>query len=313
MINDFGSTLTIIKKPDKRTVMGVAFLKKNVEPIHVLLLLITLLLSLNSQAAKTIRMYDTDHGIPAYAKGLLRLVLSKVPEKKYVFDESTFNNTEERNIQMLEDGTLDVLWYTATKENEERMRPIRVCLFKGLLGYRVLMIAKGNQYRFDNIKNIEDLRKISLGQGRFWADTVILKENHLKVVEVTKHVSLFFMLEGDRYDGFPRGIHEPWEEIKRWSNFEFEVEKNLLLVYHNPYYFFVNKNNSELAQDIEKGFDIAIEDGSFDQYLLNDPAIKEALLKVNLKNRIIIPLENPSLSPLTPLNDKRLWFDPYNY
>jgi Bacterial extracellular solute-binding proteins, family 3 len=292
--------------------LRLSFSNKNIKLIGYILILATFLLSLNSQA-KTVHVNSDKNGIPAYAKGLLRLVLSKVPEKNYKLDESTPNNTEERNIQMLEDGVFDIVWYTSTKENEERMRPIRVCIFKGLLGYRVLMIKKGTQHKFDNIKNIEDLRKVSLGQGRFWADTVILKANNLNVVEVTKYFSLFDMLDGDRFDGFPRGIHEPWKEIEQRPNLSLDVEKNLLLVYQNPFYFFVSKTNSELAKDVEKGFDIAIEDGSFDEYLLNDPAIKEALLKVNLKNRIIIPLENPSLSPLTPLDDKRLWFNPYNY
>jgi hypothetical protein len=265
--------------------------------------------SLNTQA-KPLRMVDSEDGIPKYAKGLLKLALSKIPEK-YEWDESTANVTENRVIQMLADNELDIVWYATTNDFEERMQPIRICIFKGLLGYRVLMIKKGTQHKFNGIKTIEDLRKVSLGQGRMWADTDVLVANQLNVVKVMKYDGLFFMLDGDRFDAFPRGVHEPWNEIATRPTLDLDVEENLLLVYPNPFYFFVSKSNNELARNIEKGLRIAIADGSFDDYVFNDPELKTALEKANLKNRIIIPLKNPTLPKLTPLDDKSLWFDPY--
>lgn len=266
----------------------------------------------SSAQAKPLRMVDSADGIPKYAKGLLRLILSKIPEKQYTMDDSFVGSTENRTIQMLVDNELDIVWYATTNDFEERMLPIRICIFKGLLGYRVLMIKKGTQHKFNGIKTIEDLRRVSLGQGRMWADTDVLVANQLNVVKVMKYDSLFFMLDGDRFDAFPRGVHEPWNEIAGRPTLQLDVEENLLLSYTNPFYFFVNKSNPELARDIERGFRIALEDGSFDEYLRNDPSIGAALAKANLKNRIIIPLKNPSLPPKTPVNDKSLWFDPYS-
>lgn len=269
-----------------------------------------LMLSLNVHA-KPLRMVAGNDGIPTYAKGLLKLALSKIPEK-YEWDESAPTNTEARIIQMLDENQLDVCFYATTNEFEERMRPIRIPMFKGLLGYRVLMIKKGTQSKFDGIRTLEDLRGVSLGSGRFWADTDVLLANNLNVVKVLKYNGMFFMLDGGRFDAFPRGAHEPWGEMARHPNLELEVEKNLLLVYPNPFYFFVNKSNAELANNIEKGLRIAMEDGSFDQYFLNDPAVKDVIEKANLKNRTIIQLKNPGLPKLTPLDDKSLWFDPYS-
>ncbi len=261
--------------------------------------------------AKPVRVVDSNDGLPSYAKGLLKLALSKLPEK-YELDESTKNNTEGRVIQMVDENQLDVCFFATTNEFEERMRPIRIPMFKGLLGYRVLMIKKGDQSKFDGIRTIEDLKRVSLGSGRFWADTDVLVANGLNVVKVLKYDGMFFMLEGGRFDAFPRGAHEPWAELAKRPTLDLEVEKNLLLVYPNPYYFFVNKNNVELARNIEKGLRIAMEDGSFDQYFLNDPAVKDVLSKANLKDRTIIQLKNPTLPKLTPLDDKSLWFDPYS-
>ena len=269
-----------------------------------------LMLSLDVHA-KPLRMVSGNDGIPTYAKGLLKLALSKIPEK-YEWDESAPTNTEARIIQMVDENQLDVCWYATTNEFEERMKPIRIPIFKGLLGYRVLMIKKGTQSKFDGIRTLEDLRRVSLASGRFWADTDVLLANGLNVIKVLKYDGMFFMLDGNRFDAFPRGAHEPWGEIARYPNLELEVEKNLLMVYPNPFYFFVNKSNTELAKNIEKGFRIAMEDGSFDEYFLNDPAVKDVLAKANLKDRTIIQLKNPTLPKLTPLDDKGLWFDPYS-
>jgi hypothetical protein len=258
---------------------------------------------------KPLRMVDGREGINAYAKGLLSLALSKVPTK-YQWDESTPNNTESRIVRMLEDGELDIVWYASTEELESQLHPIRIPMYRGLLGYRILMIKRGTQHKFDHIKTLNDLKSVSLGQGRFWADTNVLTANGLNVVKVMKYEGLFFMLDGDRFEAFPRGVHEPWQEIQNRPQLSLDVEKNLLLAYTNPFYFFVNKSNQELARDVQRGLEIAMEDGSFNEYFFNDPTVQDVLNKANLTNRIIIRLENPTLPKATPVNDRRLWFDP---
>lgn len=276
----------------------------------VLGLLFSLLILPLESYAKPLRMVAGDGSIPTYAKGLLKLALSKLPEK-YEWDDSTPTNTEARIIQMVVENQLDVCWYATTNDFEDRMLPIRIPMYRGLLGYRILMIKKGTQSKFDGIRTIDDLKRVSLGSGRFWADTDVLLANNLNVVKVLKYDGMFFMLDGSRFDAFPRGAHEPWAEMKSHPSLDLEVEKNLLLVYPNPFYFFVNKSNTELARNIEKGLRIAIEDGSFEQYFLNDPTVKDVIANANLKNRTVIKLQNPTLPKQTPLEDKNLWFDPY--
>ncbi len=260
---------------------------------------------------KNLRVVQGNNSIESYAKGLLKLALSKLPEK-YVLEESIPNSSEERMVSMLMDNQLDVVWYATTNDLEERLQPVRICIYRGLLGYRVLMIKQGMQHKFDGITTLSDLKRVSLGQGRFWADTNVLTANGLNVVKVLKYEGIFYMLDGERFDAFPRGVHEPWSEMKRYPKLALDVEKNLLISYVNPFYFFVNKSNPRLAQDIEKGLRIALEDGSFDEYFFNDPTVKDVVEKANLKNRTIIHLDNPSLPPKTPVNDKSLWFDPYS-
>ena len=274
--------------------------------------LIACLFTVSTQIhAESLRMVQGNNSLESYAKGLLKLALSK-SSSKYDWQELVPNASEERMVSMIMDNKLDVVWYATTKDLEERMQPIRICIFRGLLGYRVLMIKKGNQHKFDGIRNLEDLQRVSLGQGSFWADTNVLLANNLNVVKVLKYEGIFYMLDGDRFDAFPRGAHEPWSEIQRYPKLALDVEKNLLLSYTNPFYFFVNKSNTKLATDIERGLRIALEDGSFNEYFMNDPTVKDVITQANLKNRTLIQLKNPGLPEKTPVDDKSLWLDPYS-
>lgn len=262
--------------------------------------------------ATPVRVVEGNNSIEHYAKGLLKIALSK-SSKKYQLQESVPNTSEERIVNMLIDNQMDVVWYATTKDLEERLQPIRICIYRGLLGYRVLMIKKGTQHKFDGINNLADLRRVSLGQGRFWADTNVLTANNLNVVKVLKYEGLFHMLDGERFDAFPRGVHEPWSEMQRYSDLALDVEKNLLISYINPFYFFVNKSNTALAEDIERGLRLAIEDGSFNEYFLSDPTVKDVMAKANLTSRTLIKLDNPVLPEKTPVDDASLWFDPYSF
>jgi hypothetical protein len=262
--------------------------------------------------ATPVRVVEGNNGIERYAKGLLKLALSK-SSKKYEIQDDIQNVSEERVVSMLMDNKMEVVWYATTKDLEERLLPIRICIYRGLLGYRVLMIKKGTQHKFDGINNLADLRRISVGQGRFWADTDVLTANNLNVVKVLKYEGLFYMLDGDRFDAFPRGVHEPWGEMERYPDLALDVEKNLLISYINPFYFFVNKTNTALAEEIERGLRIAIADGSFNEYFLSDPTVKDVMDKANLTSRTLIKLDNPGLPEKTPVDDPSLWFDPYSF
>lgn len=260
-------------------------------------------------SAKTLRMVTGEDGVAQYAKGLLRIILSKMPDT-YQWDESIPVSTEARITQMLVDDKLDIIWYATTKDFEERMQPIRIPIYKGLFGYRIMMIKQGTQYKFDGIRTLSDLKRLSIAQGRGWADTDILEANGLDVIKVTQYTSLFHMLDGDRFDAFPRGVHEPWVEMGRNPELALTVEKNILVVYPNAFYFFVNKNKQNFAQALEQAFRVAINDGSFDKYFFSNPMVKDVIKNANLADRTVIRLDNPLLPRGTPIDDKTLWFNP---
>ena len=87
------------------------------------------------------------------------------------------------------------------------------------------------------------------------------------------------------------------------------MEKNLVLIYPLPTYFFVTHKDPELAKDIEYGLESAIKDGTFNKYFYGSPEVQEALQKADLGSRRAIRIKNPYLPKATPLSRKELWLD----
>ncbi len=282
--------------------------------MRTLFLLPTILLcaicSFSWAEEKTLRINVSADPNGAYTTKMIQLALKHI-DKKYKLSVGEDTYSARRIMEEIDSGGLDIFWASANAELETKFEPVRIPLYKGLLGYRIFIINKNNQAKFDNIRTIDDLKKITIGQGKTWADTDILVANNLNVVKVNKYDGLFYMLDGGRFDAFARGVHEPFRELEAHSNLkDLTIEKNLLLVYKMPFYLFVSKNNKALAHDLEAGLTRAIEDGSFNDVFFNDPSVKDVLAKANMKNRRIFKLDNPTLSKETPVDRKELWFDP---
>jgi len=220
-------------------------------------------------------------------------------------------NEARQQDSLLRSININVWWSSTTEEKEELFLPVRIPLRKGLLGYRISFIAKEKQSLIDNISTHDDLKDYTIGQGIGWGDVDVYRANNLQVA-VANYENLFKMINYNRIDLFPRGIGEIFAEYKNNKDTlpNLAIEKNLLIYYPWPYYFFFNKSDSELARRVESGIRMMISDGSFDvifqQY--NSDAIKEA----NIESRRIIQIDNPFVPESTPLSDKSLWFNPFS-
>lgn len=266
--------------------------------------------SMSAISAETVVRYNsTADPSGDYALSMIRLAFAHI-DQKYKLQELPGQYTQTKLIEDLKSNNLDIIWAATNKELEEVILPVRIPLYKGLLGHRLMIIRKGEQAKFDQVHTLDDLRKIPLGQGSSWADTKILEANGFKVVKTLKYPGLFFMLDGGRFDAFPRGVFEPFGEVEKHPELNLAVEQRLMLVYRMPFYLFVNKENKQLARDLELGLNRAIADGSFEKVFLAAPNVQTAIQKGNLKNRIIFNLDNPSLPKETPLDRAELWVDP---
>ena len=247
-----------------------------------------------------------------YYVGLLEIALENTEKTDGPFQlsRSTTSMMRSAAIENLSKGLgVDVMWIMTSHEREETLLPVRIPLLKGMLGYRAFIIREMDQGKFNSINNIADLRKFTAVQGDFWSDTRILEANGLPVTGVKSYESMFFLLSKGRYDYFPRGINEIWKEIELHRDNNLAVEERIILQYDSPMYFFVSKDNAELADRLFRGLSVALEDGSFDKYFFRDPIIMETFNKTKLKSRKIIRLENPYLPKETPLKDSKLWLD----
>lgn len=283
-------------------------------PINRAVLIISLLLSLSlsltvfAAEQKTVITNMKSNVQTDYMNGLLKLALS-YSDKKYNFSSTSEVYSRPRVMESVKAGSISVMWGGTSEEMEREFIPIRIDAYRGLMNHRLFFIRQGDQARFDKINTLEDLKKIKLGQGRSWQDAAILESAGLNVIKTTKKPSLYHMLDGARFDAFPRGANEVWTELTAFPELKLAVEKHLVLIYPLPTYFFVTPKDPELAKDIEFGLESAIKDGAFDRYFYQSPEVKEALEKADLRNRRAIRIANPFLPKATPLDRKELWLD----
>lgn len=239
---------------------------------------------------------------------LLKLALDK-SGVAYQMRPSKIKMEQGRSLLQLEKGEdLDVLWSMTSRDREQKLRPIRIPIDKGLTGYRVFLVKPENLKKFAQVSTLEQLRRYEAGQGSHWPDTRILQANGLNVYGATGHENLFNMLDAGRFDYFPRSITEVWDEIAAHPGRNFEIEPTILLAYPAAAYYFVNKKNLALAGAIETGLRRAIRDGSFDQLFY--AYYGEFIRNADLPKRKVIRLRNPLLSDETPLQQPHLWFRP---
>lgn len=241
-----------------------------------------------------------------YPLQLLQLALSKT-STEYRIQTAEFPMNQERQVLEIEAGrTIDVGPIPSSAEREARLLPIRIPVNKGILGWRLGLVRKGDRDLVAGVRTLDDLKGVRLAQGHEWPDTNILRANGIDVITAPKYEVLFKMLEGKRFDFFPRSVMEIWDEQAINAD-SLEVEPHLALHYFYDAYFMVNRKNTKLAQDIREGLEKAIADGSFDKLFLQH--FGEQLRKARLDKRTVIELRNPLLTPETPSNRPELWYD----
>lgn len=241
-----------------------------------------------------------------YFVDLITLALQKSGEPYKINFVSIAPHTERRSIAFLKSGTYSIHWLNTRKKYEEELLPIRIPLFKGLIGLRLLLINESDIDIFENITNVAELKKLITLQGSDWQDTIILRENNFTLKTSTTFSNLFRMLSHKRGDFFPRGIAEIWEELETHPNLNLVVDNSLALYYPAAYYYFVAKGNIRLKNAIELGLNIAISDGSFDELFMQYSG--KFIQPAHLKNRRVFFLNNPNMPEATPFDRKELWF-----
>ncbi|HSC67883.1 MAG TPA: diguanylate cyclase [Cellvibrio sp.] len=243
-----------------------------------------------------------------YPVALLKLALQKSGDR-YEPKASRLDLSQYRTLRHVELGrNLDVTWTLTSPEREERLLPIRIPIDRGLLGWRLLLIADADTQTFAQLDSAEQLKALRAGQGHDWPDYPILQDNGFKVSPSSSYEGLFHMLQRGHIRYFPRALTEIQHELDARPHMGLSIAPQWVLYYPAPVYFFVKKDNTALAAAIEQGLEIAIHDGSMRKLFIEH--FGAAVLSAQLQHRKIVQLNNTLLPPETPLARSELWFTP---
>jgi hypothetical protein len=183
-------------------------------------------------------------------------------------------------------GLIDLSWAMTSAQREREVLPIRIPIDRGLIGWRVALLK---QHRLADFARIDSLQALKRYRG-------------------DQYESLFKMLAAGRFDYFPRSLIEVREEWLAHAEMGLAVEPTLLIRYPAALYFFVSKQNRQLAADLERGLNKAVREGKLQA--LFEQHFGSLLKELNVSGRRVIELRNPLLPPQTPLQRPELWYRP---
>lgn len=219
--------------------------------------------------------------------------------------------SRDRTLDELVDGQNIHLTVEAAKPDwVNNLLPVYIPVRKGVQGYRIFLIHRDSQTQLSGVTNLEQLKQIPTGAGSQWSTAKVMRDEGFNLVTGPKFDGLFWMLMGDRFRTFGRGINEaPLELASREKLFpNMVIEKSLGLYLPLPTFFFVSPAHPQLAQRIGEGLKIMIADGSLDDifYAYHLEMIESAALS----QRRIFPVRNNTLPKEVPLNTQEYWFKP---
>lgn len=246
-----------------------------------------------------------------YHVDLLQLVLDKT-EKQFgpchLTVLETYQPINRIHLNIGGGRRFDIVDSTVNPKRDEQLQPIRFPIYRGLMGYRVMVIREGDQQRFDHIRKVKDLRSITIGAGFNWFDLQLVEEQKVPTVTAVDLETLYRMLPAGRFDAILRGSQEILIDKVRLNPKGHQVEEKLVLAYPLPVNYYVKKNNTALAARVRTGLEAAFKDGSFQTFFDSHKLIRETMELVKLKDRHFMYLCNPTLPENVPLENPEYWF-----
>ncbi|MES2825687.1 MAG: hypothetical protein V4732_18950 [Pseudomonadota bacterium] len=205
--------------------------------------------------------------------------------------------TMQRYAMLLTEGDMvNVGWGTpGSMLSSSDATSIDLDIFNNLLGYRICLINKTGLIDLANIKSLAAFRQLKVGQGINWADVPIYTHNDISTVGAPTFESLFQMLALNRFDCLALGANEVQNLYREKKDIypALTVDKNLLLYYSFPIYFYVSNKTPKLLARVKLGLKKLQTNGGYERLFVRYHG--KDLVSLNLKNRNIICLESPYL------------------
>lgn len=243
-----------------------------------------------------------------YMQSLLLMACEKQRQKCELRPADNMNQGRAMIELRQKQRDVDLFWGMTSKSRETLVMPVRIPLFKGLIGWRVALIQAKNPQLLAKVRTAKDLAVFRAGQVGDWPDTPILESASLPVVVANEYSNLFPMLKNARFDYFPRSVIEVLQEAQMPQAAGLMIDPHIVIHYPAAFYFFVSPHMKDLEAMLEKGLEAGIKDGSFEA--LFQKYNGEHLRQLKMSQREIIEIDNPLLPNSVPLKRKELWYRP---
>lgn len=227
-----------------------------------------------------------------YYVEILELALHKSDHKYQLEKISLPFMNESRSKTNLLNNVYDVHWLNAQPSLDNDIKAIHIPLCKGLTGWRILFIRPENQRELSTLKTIKELGNYTAGHGNDWPEVIRYESLQLPQKLSGSWKGLFYMLKQKRIDYLSRSALEIYDEEDAFPELGLKIESHLVLHYPATYYFYVNKDNKQLAKDIEIGLERALADGSFDKIF--NRYFSDKLKRLQLDKRHVIEMPTPT-------------------
>lgn len=246
--------------------------------------------------AVQLRLCQTEVTRYEYRLALTRLVLEKTAAEQELVElqrhGSGADPAQDRCLELLRRGEVDLVYLPPNEQRMAEFGVLPVDLYRGLLGYRLLLIRRQDTARFAVVGQLAQLRQFVGGFGRQWADLLVFERNGLPVVTGPGNEALIAMLKARRFDYLHRSVTEAFAELSQFdADAQLMIEPHLALHYDFPVYFMVRREQKALLQRLKLGLQKAQADGSFDRLFAQHFAL--VLQRARLAQRRVIELDYP--------------------
>ena len=251
---------------------------------------------------------------------LLRLIMERsgVP---YVFGLTAEDVSQDAQVDALASGQLvgkknphaiTVGAFGAGQSLSAQLREIPIPLTGGVLGLRVGWTHQQRLLRLAPVRELDDLRSITLLQGHGWSELDIFDSSGLRTYEAGSD-DLFHLVDQQRVDLLPRGVSEIQWDQEVVDNFSKAVviDPYLLLVYPFAGFYYVSPENNKLADAINTGFKNIKSDGSYQKLLESLVYTRWLRDQLNLSKRKVIFIPNPQARGVLDVVDPSDWIVPW--
>lgn len=214
--------------------------------------------------------------------------------------------TEQRNLYETQEGRIHISLLPTTPERlsllrQGKLRMVPIPLERGLLGWRACFVLRQDADKLKGIRTIDDLRRLTLGQGHNWWDAQVYRHAGITTREVPTWRDGHFarQMQAQQIDAFPMGLEESLNFFlphfqKRYP--DLVLDQHLLL--HYPWYRVLwvsaHAQADALFTALNTGFERLVKSGRFEQLWQQ---LRPTVPAAAWRQRHVISLNNPWYDP----------------